>query len=173
MNSSDRLEQLKQQILDTSKQQRQLQEQREKYQEDLSEKEKELRENEKEMIQFIRSVFGQSELISAKERECLKDTLDKFNHQQMVMNEKLIVLIDMLADTTSLNELYRIKSKQLDLDYENKKEALEKQLAILTERLNVRKRDLQNLNDEISRKQIILDGITEQLTIKTKKQSNI
>ena len=72
MNSSDRLEQLKQQVRETSNQQRQLQAQKENVQEVVSKKKQELQENQKEMTELIRSVFGQSDLLQQKKGSLLR-----------------------------------------------------------------------------------------------------
>lgn len=165
MNSSDRLERLKQQVRETSNQQRQLQAQKENAQEVVSKKKQELQENQKEMTDFIRSVFGQSELAAAKERELLQDKLDRFLHRQSVMNEQLITLNDNLTDTTALKAVYESKREELELNYQNQKEALQGQIKNLEKRLEVCKRELESLEKDI----IIKTSTFEKIVTETKK----
>lgn len=152
MESNSKLEQLKKQVRDTSNQQLQLQSQRDRIKEIKSYREQEQEQNQQEMVQFVRNVFGQSELAAAKERELLKDKLDKFSHKQTVMNEQLIALNDNITDTTSLKAVYEAKREALELDYQNQKEALERQIKSLNERLKVSKEDLQQLDQKIQNK---------------------
>ena len=102
------------------------------------------------MVQIVRNVFGQSELAAARERELLQDKLDRFSHRQTVMNEQLITLNDNLTDTTSLKAVYEAKREELELDYQNQKEALQGQIENLEERLESRKIELESLKEEIS-----------------------
>ena len=165
MNSSDRLEQLKKQVKNTSNKQRQLQTQKENAQEVVLKKKRELQENQEEMTELIRSVFGQSELAAARERELLKDKLDRFSHRQTVMNEQLITLNDNLTDITSLKAVYEAKREELELDYQNQKEALQGQIESLEKGLESRKKDLENLKEEIS----IKTSKLEEIVAETKK----
>lgn len=161
MNSSDRLEQLKQQVRETSNQQRQLQAQKENVQEVVSKKKQELQENQKEMTELIRSVFGQSELAAAKERELVENALEKFAHRQSVMNEQLIALNDNLADTTSLQDLYTLKKNQLDSDYQEQINEYKDQIYKLQEDIAKYQNTVSNLEREISKGEERLKEITE------------
>lgn len=152
MTSSDRIEQLKQQIRETSNQQRKLQEQKEKVQELALEKKQEYQQNQREMTEFIRTVFGQSELMAAKERELLKDTLDKFYHSQNVTNEQLIALNDNLADTASLKAIYEAKRDHLEWDYQQEKMTLRGQLNELEKRIESQQDKIASLDKEIESK---------------------
>ena len=139
MNSSDRLEQLKKQVKETSNNQRQLKAQIENAQEVVSKKRQELQANQKEMTELIRSVFGQSELAAAKEREFVENAIERFSHGQSVMNEQLITLNDNLTNTTSLQDLYTLKKNQLDSDYQ--------------EQINEYKNQIYKLQDNIAKYQ--------------------
>lgn len=165
MASNDRLDQLKRQVRETSNQQHQLQAQKERAKEIISYREQEKKQNQQEMVQLIRSVFGQSELAAARDRELLQDKLDKFSHRQSVMNEQLITLNDNLTDMTSLKAVYEVKRQQLELDYQNQKDALQRQISSLNELLEVRRNDLERLESEIYTTQSQLDKIV----IETKK----
>lgn len=142
-----------------SNQQYQLQAQKESVEETVAFREQEKEQNQQEMVQLVRSVFGQSELAAAKERELLKDKLDKFSHRQSVMNEQLITLNDNLADTTSLKAVYEAKRQQLELDYQNQKDALQRQISSLNEHLEARRNDLERLESEIDAMQSKLNEI--------------
>lgn len=171
MASKSKLEELKKQVRDTSNQQLQLQSQRDRTKEMVSYREQEQQQNQQEMTQLIRSVFGQSELAAARERELLKDKLDRFSHRQTVMNEQLITLNDNLTDTTSLKAVYEAKREELELDYQNQKEALQGQIKSLEERLESRKMDLESLKEEISTNTSKLEEIvseTQKATFKSK-----
>lgn len=159
MASNSKLEELKKQVRDTSNQQLQLQSQRDRTKEMVSNREQEQQQNQQEMTQLIRSVFGQSELAAARERELLKDKLDRFSHRQTVMNEQLITLNDNLTDITSLKAVYEAKREELELDYQNQKEALQGQIKSLEKRLESRKKDLESLKEEISTKTSKLEEI--------------
>lgn len=159
MASNDRLDQLKQQVREISNQQYQLQAQKKNVKEAVACREQEKEQNQQEMVQLVRSVFGQSELAAAKERELLKDKLDKFSHRQRVMNEQLITLNDNLADTTSLKAVYEAKRQQLELDYQNQKDALQRQIKSFNEHLEARRNDLERLESEIDATQSKLDKI--------------
>lgn len=150
MISNSKLEELKKQVRDTSDQQLQIQGRRDRIQEIVSEREREQEQNQQEMVQIVRNVFGQSELAAARERELLQDKLDRFSHRQTVMNEQLITLNDNLTDTTALQAVYEAKREELELDYQNQKEALQGQIENLEERLESRKIELESLKEEIS-----------------------
>ena len=119
------------------------------------------------MVQLVRNVFGQSELASAKERELLQDKLDKFSHRQSVMNEQLITLNDNLMDITALKSVYDAKREELELDYQNQREALLGQINSLTERLESRKNDLEAIENDIG----IKTSKLEEIVAETKKAS--
>lgn len=159
MVSNARLEELKKQVRDTSNQQLQLQSQRDRTKEIKSYRKQEQEQNQQEMVQLVRSVFGQSELAAAKERELLQDKLDRFSHRQTIMNNQLITLNDNLTDTTSLKALYEAKREELELDYQNQKEALQGQINSLTECLENRKKALERLEKDISTKTYKLEEI--------------
>lgn len=159
MKSNSKLEELKRQVKDISNKQIQIQGQRDRAKEIVSHKEQEQEQNQKEMVQLVRNVFGQSELASAKERELLQDKLDKFSHRQSVMNEQLITLNDNLMDITALKSVYDAKREELELDYQNQKEALLGQIYSLTERLESRKNDLEAIENDIGIKTSKLEEI--------------
>lgn len=159
MDSNAKLEKLKKQVRDTSNQQLQIRDKRDRTQEIMSYRKQEQKQNQQEMTQLIRSVFGQSELAVARERELLKDKLDRFSHRQTVMNEQLITLNDNLTDTTSLKAVYEAKREELELDYQNQKEALQGQIKSLEKRLESHEKDLESLKEEISTKTSKLEEI--------------
>ena len=170
MTSNSKLEVLKRQVRDTSNQQMQIQMQRNRAEEAIQDREDMQHENKQEMVQLVRSVFGQSELASAKERELLKDQLDRFSHRQSVMNEQLITLNDNLTNTTSLKAVYEAKREQLEMDYQSQKDALQGQIDVLEDRLESLKFDLERINDEISTNTSKLEEIvaeTEKATFKS------
>lgn len=175
MTSSDRIEQLKQQIRETSNQQRKLQEQKEKVQELALEKKQEYQQNQREMTEFIRTVFGQSELMAAKERELLKDTLDKFYHSQNVTNEQLIALNDNLANTASLKAIYEAKRDHLEWDYQQEKMTLRGQLNELEKRIENQQDKIASLDKEIDNKndeiQVIEKKIKERKFLEAMKKT--
>lgn len=74
--------------------------------------EQEQKQNQKEMVQFVRNVFEQRELIAARESELLLDKLEQISHRQAVMNEQLITLNDNLTD---LKALYEAKREELKI----------------------------------------------------------
>lgn len=166
ISKSDRLDRLKQQVQQTSNQQYQIQEQKARLEQSVSEKKQQLDENQKEMKQLIRSVITQNEVVSAKEKELINDKLDRFAHNQQVMNQQLIELNDNITDTTSLNALYEAKRKELNLNYENQEIALKSQLKRLSERVEHYESDLSEINKTIEIKQLELDKINIELKSK-------
>lgn len=150
MKSNSKLELLKKQVRDTSNQQLQIQGRRDRTQEIVSDRERKQEQNQQEMVQLVRNVFGQSEIAAARERELLQDKLDRFSHRQTVMNEQLITLNDNLTDITALKAVYEAKREELELDYQNQKEALQGQIESLEECLESRKIELESLKEEIS-----------------------
>ena len=57
---------------------------------------------------------------------------------------------DNLTDTTSLNAVYEAKREQLEMDYQNQKEALQGQIDVLEDRLESLKLNLERTNEDIS-----------------------
>ena len=112
MVQSSKLEELKKQVRDASNQQLKIQEKRDRMQEAASYLEQEQEQNQKEMVQFVRNVFEQRELIAARESELLLDKLEQISHRQAVMNEQLITLNDNLTD---LKFLYEAKREELKI----------------------------------------------------------
>lgn len=112
MVQSSKLEELKKQVRDASNQQLKIQEKRDRMQEAASYLEQEQKQNQKEMVQFVRNVFEQRELIAARESELLLDKLEQISHRQAVMNEQLITLNDNLTD---LKVLYEAKREELKI----------------------------------------------------------
>lgn len=167
MKSNSKLELLKKQVRDTSNQQLQIQGRRDRTQEIVSDRERKQEQNQQEMVQLVRNVFGQSEIAAARERELLQDKLDRFSHRQTVMNEQLITLNDNLTDITALKAVYEAKREELELDYQNQKDALQGQIESLEERLESRKIDLESLKEEISTNTSKLEEIVSE----TKKET--
>ena len=165
MAVNSKLDELKKQVRETSKQQLQIQDRRTKAKELATYREQEQEQNEQEMVQFVRSIFGQSELAAAKERELLQDKLDRFSYRQTLMNEQLITLNDNLADITSLKAIYEAKREVMELDFQNQKETLLKQIKTLNSRLDHQKEELESLNEEIS----IKTSKLEEINAETKK----
>lgn len=167
MVSTSKLEELKRQLRDTSNQQMQIQEKIDRTKETLLLRKQEKEENREELMNFFRSVMGQSELIAAKERELFKDKLDKSNHLQQVMNEQIIKLNDNLTDTSSLEAVYKAKREELELNYQNQKKALDGQIKCLKERLS-------SVESEISQKKQELEDERKKLEdlIKEKRLKN-
>lgn len=112
MVPSSKLEELKKQVRDISNQQMLIQDERDRKQEMASYLGQEQEQNQQEMMQLIRNVFEQSELIAARESELLLDKLDQISHRQAVMNEQLITLNDNLTD---LKALYEAKREELKI----------------------------------------------------------
>lgn len=104
------------------------------------------------MRQLIRSVFAQNEVAAAKEKEQLNDRLDRFAHNQQVMNQQIIELNDNITDTTSLNALYEAKRKELDLNYRNQETVLKEQIKRLSERIEYQENKLSTINRSIESK---------------------
>lgn len=121
MESNSKLEELKKQVRDISNQQVLIQSQRDRKQEMASYLGQEQEQNQQEMMQLIRNVLGQNELVAVREREKLQDKLDAFSHKQTVMNEQLIALNDNLTDTAALKAVYEAKREELELDYQKLK----------------------------------------------------
>lgn len=152
MTSNARLEELKKQVRNASNQQMQIQLQKTRSEETLRSREEEQEENKQEMVQMVRSIFGQSEMAAVKERELLQDKLDRFAYRQTVMNEQLIALNDKLTDTTALQAVYRTKREELELNYQNQKEALQGQLKALEDRIETKNGEIGKLDKEIESK---------------------
>lgn len=163
MASNARLEELKKQVRDTSNQQLQLKSQRDRTKEIKSYREQEKEQNQQEMTQLVRSVFGQSELAAAKERELIQDKLDRFSHRQTIMNNQLIALNDNLTDTMALKAVYEAKREELEMDYQNQKDSLQGQIKHLNERLESKKKHLESLEEDIKAKTIELDEIIAEI----------
>lgn len=115
------------------------------------------------MRQLIRSVFAQNEVAAAKEKEQLNDRLDRFAHNQQVMNQQIIELNDNITDTTSLNALYEAKRKELDLNYRNQETVLKEQIKRLSERIEYQENKLNTINRSIESKKEEFDRISEDL----------
>lgn len=115
------------------------------------------------MRQLIRSVFAQNEVAAAKEKEQLNDRLDRFAHNQQVMNQQIIELNDNITDTTSLNALYEAKRKELDLNYRNQEAVLKEQIKHLSEHIEYKENKLNTINKSIESKQEELDRISADL----------
>lgn len=115
------------------------------------------------MRQLIRSVFAQNEVAAAKEKEQLNDRLDRFAHNQQVMNQQIIELNDNITDTTSLNALYEAKRKELDLNYRNQETVLKEQIKHLSEHIEYKENKLNTINKSIESKQEELDRISADL----------
>lgn len=146
----DNLERLKQQVQKTSNQQYQIQKQKEELKDELDQKQNLKLQNEKEMTQFIQSVFGRSELANERDRQLLQEKIDRFSHRQQIMNENIIALNDNLMDTTSLEELYATKRKELELNYLNQKKSLENQINTLTKHVEDLEQDIHKKNMEFN-----------------------
>lgn len=151
-SNASRLEELKKQVRNASNQQMQIQLQKNRTEETLRSREEEQEENHQEMVQMVRSIFGQSEMAAVKERELLQDKLDRFAHRQSVMNEQLIALNDNLTDTTALQAVYRTKRAELEMSYQNQKEALQGQLKALEDRIETKNGEIGKLDKEIESK---------------------
>lgn len=115
------------------------------------------------MRQLIRSVFAQNEVAAAKEKEQLNDRLDRFAHNQQVMNQQIIELNDNITDTTSLNALYEAKRKELDLNYRNQETVLKEQIKRLSEHIEYQENKLNTINRSIESKKEEFDRISEDL----------
>ena len=133
---------MKQQVQQTSNQQYQIQMQKDELEQTVACKKQELDSNQDAMRQLIRSVFAQNEVAAAKEKEQLNDRLDRFAHNQQVMNQQIIELNDNITDTTSLNALYEAKRKELDLNYRNQETVLKEQIKRLSERIEYQENKL-------------------------------
>lgn len=155
MEKNSRLEELKKQVSDMSLQQMQIQDTRKITQQKLSNIQEQKEDIEKEMEQFISNVFFKNEIASAQERQLLQDKLDRFSHRQTVMNEQLITLNDNLTDITSLKALYEAKREELELDYQNQKNALNSQIKTLEKRVESLKEEISTKTDKLD--QIVAD----------------
>ena len=130
ISKKSNLDRLKQQVQQTSNQQYQIQTQKDELEQTVACKKQELDSNQDAMRQLIRSVFAQNEVAAAKEKEQLNDRLDRFAHNQQVMNQQIIELNDNITDTTSLNALYEAKRKELDLRVNLKANTREKHILV-------------------------------------------
>lgn len=140
MASNDRLEQLKQQVSDMSNQRYQMQVQKEEAKALIANHEQLIEQNEQEMTQLMRSVFEQSELAAAKERERTNARLDTFSQRLRVMNEQLIALNDSLSSPLALEELYTVKRRELEADYEKQKRIFQDRLNRMNKEVELKHR---------------------------------
>lgn len=163
ISKKSNLDRLKQQVQQTSNQQYQIQTQKDELEQTVACKKQELDSNQDAMRQLIRSVFAQNEVAAAKEKEQLNDRLDRFAHNQQVMNQQIIELNDNITDTTSLNALYEAKRKELDLNYRNQETVLKEQIKRLSERIEYQENKLNTINRSIESKKEEFDRISEDL----------
>ena len=71
MVSNSKLEELKKQVRNTSDQQLQIRGRRDRSQEIVSDRERKQEQNQKEMVQIVRNVFGQSELVCSERKKTI------------------------------------------------------------------------------------------------------
>ncbi len=167
MALNDRIEQLKNQVHNTSNQQFQIKQNRESQENEIAIKEQTSQNNRNEMQQFIRSVVGQSEIANARDRELLQDKLDKFSFKQQQMNEQVIRLNNNISDVTALESLYRTKRDELEQCYQEERQSLERQNKALEKQISKNKSELNQIQSEVQKSKNKLGQIQEE----TKKYS--
>lgn len=139
MSSNSRLDELKQQVRDTSNLQMLLQMQRNSIDEEICNREYMQSDINQEMMQLVRSVFEQNEIAEAKERAFLKDKIEHFGYKQDRTTEAIIQMKDELAALkkevlNAINahkEAYELKSRRLEEEFEQKRKALESKYELL------------------------------------------
>ncbi len=163
MALNDRIEQLKNQVHNTSNQQFQIKQNIESQENEIEIKEQTSQNNRNEMQQFIRSVVGQSEIANARDRELLQDKLDKFSFKQQQMNEQVTRLNNNISDVTALESLYRTKRDELEQCYQEERESLTKQNKALEKQISKHKSELNQIQSEVQKNKNKLGQIQEEI----------
>ncbi len=163
MALNDRIEQLKNQVHNTSNQQFQIKQKIESQENEIAIKEQTSQNNRNEMQQFIRSVVGQSEIANARDRELLQDKLDKFSFKQQQMNEQVTRLNNNISDVTALESLYRTKRDELEQCYQEERESLTKQNKALEKQISKHKSELNQIQSEVQKNKNKLGQIQEEI----------
>lgn len=163
MALNDRIEQLKNQVHNTSNQQFQITQNIESQENEIAIKEQTSQNNRNEMQQFIRSVVGQSEIANARDRELLQDKLDKFYFKQQQMNEQVTRLNNNISDVTALESLYRTKRDELEQCYKEESESLTRQNKALEKQISKHKSELNQIQSEIQKNKSKLGQIQEEI----------
>ena len=163
MAFNDRIEQLKNQVHNTSNQQFQIKQNIESQENEIAIKEQTSQNNRNEMQHFIRSVVGQSEIANARDRELLQDKLDKFSFKQQQMNEQVIRLNNNISDVTALESLYRTKRDELEQCYQQERESLTRQNKALENQISKHKSELNQIQSEVQKNKNKLGQIQEEI----------
>lgn len=149
---NSKLEELKKKTRDLSNQQYQVRQaidskKRDNY--ELSQREDKIN---KEMSDLMSKIIASNNAIDIAEREKTNNRLDKISQYQRATNEQLATLNSYLKNTTSLEDLYATKRRELEYNYQEQEKALQ-------DRLNT-------LNEDIKRKQEELDSLIKQKRLK-------
>ena len=163
MALNDRIEQLKNQVHNTSNQQFQIKQNIESQENEIAIKEQTSQNNRNEMQQFIRSVVGQSEIANARDRELLQDKLDKFSFKQQQMNEQVTRLNNNISDVTALESLYRTKRDEMEQCYQEERESLTRQNKALEKQISKHKSELNQIQSEVQKNKNKLGQIQEEI----------
>lgn len=108
-----------------------------------------VQQKEKQINQAISDYLLQQSLLEAREREEWKDELRVFSHQQGVMNEQIIQLMDTLTRTDAIESVYETKRENLEFNHQQQKEALETQINAIKTHLSEKEELLQHKNKQI------------------------
>ena len=108
-----------------------------------------VKQKEKQINQAISDYLLQQSLLEAREREEWKDELRVFSHQQGVMNEQIIQLMDTLTRTDAIESVYETKRENLEFNHQQQKEALETQINAIKTHLSEKEELLQHKNNQI------------------------
>lgn len=147
-----KLDELKQQVLDTSEKQMQIQSKLNDNREIMKLNIKKKEENDAKMTDMVRSIMIQTEMVNAKDRELLNDKIDIFQYKQSLMNEQLIALNDSLKDVSTLNNVYAAKEQFLDRQYNERKNILDDRIDELESSIVKKQIELNRLDKEIETK---------------------
>lgn len=150
---NSKLEELKKKTRDLSNQQYQVRQaidgkKRDNY--ELSQREDKIN---KEMSDLMSKIIASNNAIDIAEREKTNNRLDKISQYQRATNEQLATLNSYLKNTTSLEDLYATKRRELEYNYQEQEKALQS-------RLN-------SLNEDIKKKSDELDSLIKQKRLKT------
>ena len=142
---NSKLEELKKKTRDLSNQQYQVRQaidskRRDNY--ELSKREDEIN---KEMSNLMSKMIASNNAIDIAEREKTNNRLDKISQYQRATNEQLATLNSYLKNTTSLEDLYATKRRELEYNYQEQEKTLQSRLNALNEDIDKKREELDNL----------------------------
>lgn len=111
-------------------------------------REKKIEKNEQEMISMVQSMMAESQLADIRDRELIKDAINKMTHAQRETNKQIIKLNDYLLDTTALKDLWNEKRRLLEETYNEEENTLKSEIRVL----NDQKQKLLNETFELENK---------------------